>query len=174
MAKILLVEDDQFLRKVYLFKLSKQPGWEIVVAVDGIEAVDKAVSERPDLIILDLILPGQDGFAVLKVLKEKEETKNVPVIITSALGQGDDVKQGMELGAVDYLVKSNTSLDGIIDKVSQHLPGVVATTDATQTPDATLAPPAVPESSAAPLTHEATVPPVTSTAPPSVEGEQTA
>ncbi len=118
--KILVTEDDKFLVNVLLSKLSKE-GFEVIHAFDGEEALAKVREKKPDLILLDLILPVKDGFDVLKELKENETTKNIPVIILSNLGQDEDVKRGQDLGADDYLIKTNLSLKEVVEKIKEHL-----------------------------------------------------
>ncbi|MDD3888148.1 MAG: response regulator [Patescibacteria group bacterium] len=119
-SKILIVEDDQFLVKIYQTKLESE-GFDIELALDGEEGIEKAGKFMPELILLDLILPKMNGFEVLKKLKTDEKTKNIPVIVLSNLGQESDVKQGMELGAVNYLIKSDHSINEIIDKIKKEL-----------------------------------------------------
>jgi len=119
-SKILIVEDDQFLVKIYQTKLESE-GFDIELALDGEEGIEKAKEFMPELILLDLILPKMNGFEVLKKLKTDEKTKNIPVIVLSNLGQESDVKQGMELGAVNYLIKSDHSINEIIDKIKKEL-----------------------------------------------------
>jgi len=122
--KILIVEDDKFLRDLIMKKL-KTENFETVFAIDGDEALKKVKEERPALILLDLILPGIDGFEVLKRLKDdiSENVKNIPVIILSNLGQRDDVEKGINLGAVDFLIKAHFTPKEIIDKIKQVLKG---------------------------------------------------
>lgn len=119
-AKILFVDDDNFLRKVYKSELGDQ-GYEVILAADGEEGLEKAKISDPDLIILDMIMPKKNGFEVLTELQNNPDTKNIPVIILSNLGQDDDIKKGLDLGAVDYLVKDNITLSTIVDKVSLYL-----------------------------------------------------
>jgi len=119
-AKILFVDDDNFLRKVYKSELSEQ-GYEVVLAADGDEGLEKAQITDPDLIILDMIMPQKNGFEVLTELQKNPTTKNTPVIILSNLGQEDDIKKGLDLGAVDYLVKDNITLSTIVEKVNHYL-----------------------------------------------------
>ncbi|OGZ33686.1 MAG: hypothetical protein A2Y98_01525 [Candidatus Portnoybacteria bacterium RBG_19FT_COMBO_36_7] len=120
--KILIVEDDKFLRDLIIKKL-KNEGYETVFAVGGEEGLKKIEEERPSLVLLDLILPGIDGFEVLKQVKSNssDEIKNIPVIILSNLGQQDDVKKGINLGAVDFLIKAHFTPSEIIDKIKQVL-----------------------------------------------------
>ena len=119
-AKILFVDDDNFLRKVYQAELEEK-GYEVLLAADGQEGLEKAQISDPDLIILDMIMPQKNGFEVLTELQNNPATKNIPVIILSNLGQKDDIKKGLDLGAVDYLVKDNITLVTITDKISQYL-----------------------------------------------------
>lgn len=117
--KILLVEDDQFLSSLLMNRLKKE-GYEVTLAKDGIEAEKLLIQDkmRPDIILLDVILPGKTGFEVLEDIRQVPELKNTKVLITSNLGQELDVKRGQELGA-EYVVKSRTSLDDIINKVKE-------------------------------------------------------
>ena len=117
MAKrILIVEDDKFLRELISHKLIKE-GYDIIEAADGEEGIKKAMEEKPDLVLLDLILPGIDGFEVLYRMKASPETSSIPVIILSNLGQKDDVEKGMRLGASDYLIKAHFTPGEIIGKI---------------------------------------------------------
>ena len=116
--KILIVEDDQFLLKVYTTKLSSE-GFEIEVATNGNDAIEKADTFKPNLIMLDIMLPQQNGFEVLEMLKDESKTKKIPVIILSNLGQESDVKKGMDLGAEDYLIKTNFSINEVVDKIQK-------------------------------------------------------
>ncbi|MBL4693800.1 response regulator [Candidatus Gracilibacteria bacterium] len=122
MAKILLIEDDKFLQKVYTQQLQSQSGWTVVIADDGEIGLALAASELPNIILLDLIIPKKDGFTVLQELKANPQLANIPVIITSGLGQEADIKKGMDLGAVDYMSKSDSTMDIIVEKVQKNLP----------------------------------------------------
>ncbi len=116
--KILVVEDDKFLRELITQKLSRE-GYDVKEAVDGEEGVIKTKEEKPDIILLDLILPGIDGFEVLAKIKEDPEVENIPVVILSNLGQRDDVERGLKLGAVDFLIKAHFTPGEIIEKVEK-------------------------------------------------------
>lgn len=118
--KILVAEDDGFLSKVLSAKLEKI-GFEYKLATDGEEAISILKDFTPDLILLDLVMPKKDGFEVLKDLNSSEVWKKIPVIVTSNLGQPEDKKRAMELGAKDYIVKSDTSLNGIVEKIQEYL-----------------------------------------------------
>ncbi|PIP17398.1 MAG: response regulator [Candidatus Portnoybacteria bacterium CG23_combo_of_CG06-09_8_20_14_all_37_13] len=117
---ILIIEDDKFLRELIAQKLIKE-GFEISEAVDGEEGMKKVKEEKPDLILLDLILPGIDGFEVLARMKEDPVLAAIPVIILSNLGQKEDVEKGLKLGAVDYLIKAHFTPGEIIDKIKAAL-----------------------------------------------------
>lgn len=119
--KILIVEDDTFLVKMYLERLQDE-GFAVAVASNGEEGLQKVETEKPDLILLDMIVPKMNGFDFLKNIKKDEQAKNIPVLILSNLGQDQDVKLGKELGAVDYLVKTNYSLKTVIEKIRANLP----------------------------------------------------
>lgn len=118
--KVLMIEDDRFLRKIYRDKLTRA-GFEFIEAINGIEGTNKVLSEKPDLVLLDLILPRKNGFDVLIDMKRNPNTKKIPVIILSNLGQESDVKRGLALGAQDYFVKTEVSLSEVVDKVKEWL-----------------------------------------------------
>ena len=117
---ILIIEDDKFLRELIAQKLIKE-GFEISEAVDGEEGMKKVKEEKPDLVLLDLILPGIDGFEVLSKMKEDPALASIPVIILSNLGQKEDVEKGLKLGAVDYLIKAHFTPGEIIEKIKAAL-----------------------------------------------------
>ena len=119
-TKILVIEDDITLNKIYQTKLGVM-GYEVAPAYNGEEAVAKAKSEMPDLILLDLMLPKKSGFDVLTEIKADESTKDIPVIILSNLGQEEDVKRGLEMGAIDFLTKSNIKLVDVVKKIQDIL-----------------------------------------------------
>lgn len=118
MKKILVVEDDKYLSNAYRVKLSKK-GFEIRLAFDGNEAIEQLQTFLPDLILLDLVMPRKDGFSTLAELKQNETWKKIPVIITSNLGQSEDIEKGKKLGANDFFVKSELSLNDLINKINQ-------------------------------------------------------
>lgn len=118
MKKILVVEDDQFLINVYRIKLQKA-GFKIIIAIDGAEALEKIKSQNFDLVILDLIIPKIDGFGVLTEIRSQEKYKKMPILVASNLGQMEDLNRAMKLGANDFVVKSDTSLDILIEKIKQ-------------------------------------------------------
>jgi DNA-binding response OmpR family regulator len=114
--KILIVEDDKFLRLLLERKL-KNENFEVVAAEDGEEALEKIVTEKPDLILLDIILPKKSGFTVLEEINKDENLKRIPVFIISNLGQPEDIERGKNLGAKEYFVKAGLSLEELIKKI---------------------------------------------------------
>ena len=114
--KILVIEDDKFLRELISQKLLKE-GYDILEAIDGEKGIESAKTEKPDLILLDLILPGIDGFEVLARIKSDPEASKIPIIILSNLGQKDDIEKGLNMGAVDYLIKAHFTPAEIIEKI---------------------------------------------------------
>jgi len=120
MAKVLIVDDDMTLRELYKERM-KAEGFVIVSASDGEEAIDKTKKEKPDVILLDIMMPKINGIDVMKMLREKEETKDIPIIILTALIQEiDKIKDIM--GPKDgYLVKSEIMPKDVVDKVNKSL-----------------------------------------------------
>lgn len=116
--KVLMIEDDHFLRKIYRDKLTRA-GFEFIEATNGLEGINKIISEKPDLVLLDLILPRKNGFDVLIDMQRNKETRDIPVIILSNLGQESDVQKGLSLGAKDFLVKSEVSLSQAVEVVKE-------------------------------------------------------
>lgn len=113
---ILIVEDDDFFRDLLKKKLVSL-GFNILEAANGEEGIELTKQKKPDLIILDLLLPNTDGFEVLSKVKTNSDTSLIPVIIVSNLGQQEDVERGLKLGAVDYLIKSQFDIDSIVTKI---------------------------------------------------------
>lgn len=118
--RILIVEDDKFLRELISQKLAKE-GYDITEAVDGEEGAKMAKEVKPDLILLDLILPGIDGFEVLSKIKADPLSSSIPVIILSNLGQKEDIERGFKLGATDYMIKAHFTPGEIVDKIRSLL-----------------------------------------------------
>ena len=117
---ILIIEDDKFLRELINKKLTKEE-YATSEAVDGEEGFKKIKAEKPDMVLLDLILPGIDGFEVLSKMKSDPALASIPVIILSNLGQKEDVERGLKLGAIDYMIKAHFTPSEIIEKVRANL-----------------------------------------------------
>ena len=120
MKKILFIEDESALQKTFRDVLEKE-GYQMISALDGESGLRLAKSEKPDLILLDLILPRKDGFEVLKELKEDESTKGIPVIVLTNLEDIESVEKAIGLGATTYLVKAQYTLEEVIQKVKKAL-----------------------------------------------------
>lgn len=118
--KVLIVEDEQTLLKL-LQKSLETEGIDVLVALDGEKGVRLARKEKPNLILLDIILPKKSGFDVLEELKSDPKTKNIPVVVLTNLSEVTDVEKVLELGAVTYLIKSNYKLEEIVEKVKEML-----------------------------------------------------
>ena len=119
-TKILIIEDDKFLSRLIKDSLDPQK-FEVAVALAADEGIDQAIIDRPALIVLDILLPGKDGFTCLREMKKNPKIKNIPVIILSNLGQDEEIKKGRALGAVDYIIKANFSIDRVIKKILRQL-----------------------------------------------------
>jgi DNA-binding response OmpR family regulator len=117
---VLLVEDDVFLSGIYQKKFEME-GFKISAADNGEKGLADAKKKKPDIILLDVLLPKMDGFSVLKELKADPSVKNIPVILLTNLGQKDDVAKGLEAGAVDYMIKAHFKPSEIVEKVKQVL-----------------------------------------------------
>jgi|SRR3989344_5857912 len=117
MKKVLVIEDDEFLANAYRVKLTKA-GFDIQIAGDGEAALSALESFAPDIVLLDLVIPKKDGFAVLEELRANEKWKQLPVIIASNLGQKEDIERGLKLGANDFVIKSEYSLDDVVKKIN--------------------------------------------------------
>jgi DNA-binding response OmpR family regulator len=120
MVKILFVEDDINLREIYAARLSAED-YTVVVASDGEEALAKAVQEKPDLIVLDVMMPKISGFDVLDIIRSTPEIKNTKVIVLTALSQEADRQRADSLGASKYLVKSQITLEDVVDAIKVSL-----------------------------------------------------
>ncbi|MEN9582531.1 MAG: hypothetical protein RL641_485 [Candidatus Parcubacteria bacterium] len=117
MKKILIVEDDTFLKNLAAKKLSSE-GYEVTTASNSEEASTAIEKEVPDLVLLDLLFPGNtDGFGILKKIRENIHLADTPVIIFSNLSDEKDMAKANDLGATDYMVKSNFTLDELVEKV---------------------------------------------------------
>lgn len=118
--KIFIIEDEDALARVLREKLEKE-GYEVETVDNGADAFPAAKKSKPDLIILDLILPKKDGFEVLEEFKADVELKLIPVVVLSNLGEDEHIKRAFSLGASDYFVKTQHPLLEIVDKVKAQL-----------------------------------------------------
>lgn len=121
-VKILIVEDDLFIRELYERQLALE-GFQVTTAEDGEVGLAKITESIPDLLLLDIMLPKVSGLDLLRTIKAKDETKNIPVILLTNLGQDSVIKEGFNLGADGYLIKSAYTPDQIIAEVKKFLAG---------------------------------------------------
>ncbi len=118
--KVLIAEDEIFLSKVLSQKL-RNDGFEVSVASDGVDAITKIKSEKPDIVLLDLMMPQKDGFQVLREVRSDPEIKDTPVIVASNLGQKSDQEQVEAIGVQKYIIKSNLTIYQIVEEVKKCL-----------------------------------------------------
>ena len=118
--KIILVEDDKFLSEMYVVKLTES-GFEVDVAADGEEGLNKIKEQKPDLVLLDIVLPKMDGFEVLRNIKSEPSLKNISVIALTNLGQKEEVEKGLKLGADDYIIKAHFTPTEVVAKAKKVL-----------------------------------------------------
>lgn len=118
--KVLLVEDDEGLAQVYITRLEVE-GFEVKRVPNGEDALAAAIEFRPDLILLDIMMPKVNGFDVLDILRNTPEITNVKIIMLTALSQESDRKRAMDMGVDDYLVKSQVVIADVIDRIKFHL-----------------------------------------------------
>ena len=119
MKKVLLVEDDPFLIDIYTTKL-KGSGFVIQVATDGNEAINKIKEEKPDLIVLDIVLPHVDGWEILRSVKADKKLADTKVIVLSNLGQKEEVEKGLKLGATKYLIKAHYTPSQVVEEIKKY------------------------------------------------------
>lgn len=117
---VLIVEDDTFLANIYKTKFEME-GFKVIVSDNGEDGLADVKRKKPDIVLLDILLPKMDGFTVLQKLKADADVKDIPVILLTNLGQKDDVEKGLELGAVDYLIKAHFKPSETVDKVKKVL-----------------------------------------------------
>lgn len=118
--KILFVEDDETLSESYLQRFAAE-GFDVKRVANGEDALAAALTFKPDLILLDIMMPKVDGFNVLDILRNTAETAGIVIVVLSALSQPEDMAKAKSLGANDYLVKSQVVLADIVERVKEHL-----------------------------------------------------
>jgi len=119
-VKILVVEDEKVLNQIYKDKLNSS-GFEVFTAFDGDEAIDMFNKNKPNLVLLDVMIPKKNGYEVLEEIRESEEGKDTPVIMVSNLSQDEDIKKAKDLGVNDFLLKSNIKISDMMDKIKDVL-----------------------------------------------------
>lgn len=118
--KVLIVDDDEFLLDMYVLKF-KESGFDVEVAHNGNEAIEMAKNAKPDAILLDIVMPKLDGFEVLRTLKKENIASNALIFILSNLGQKEDTDRGLQLGALDYIVKAHFTPSEVVARVNKAL-----------------------------------------------------
>ncbi len=118
--KVLVVEDDAILRQA-LTEFLEADNFSVIVATDGEEAVKFTKNNKPDIILLDIILPKKDGFDVIKEIKEDDNTKDIPIVLLTNLGSLSDIEKALALGATTYLVKGDYQLKEVMEKIKEIL-----------------------------------------------------
>lgn len=171
----MVVEDDNSLKEIYTIRLTAE-GYEVVSAADGEEALAVAVREKPDLILSDVMMPKISGFDMLDILRQTPETKNIKVIMMTALSSDDQRARGENLGADKYLVKSQVGIEDVINSIHEVLSDKTVATPAAQAVETVAAqepaaaPAAAPEAQPAPAAPVAPAPePAIAPVPPAVQ-----
>ena len=118
MAKLLLVEDDTFLIDIYSTKL-KENGYEIFVVSDGEQVLPKMEEVNPDIVLLDIVLPGMDGWEILRKIRQNEKFNDTKVVILSNLGQKNEIDKGIKLGATKYLIKAHYTPSEVVEEIKK-------------------------------------------------------
>jgi CheY-like chemotaxis protein len=118
---IMIAEDDAFIGDIYEMKL-KSAGYDVTLAANGREAIEKLEDGlKPDILLLDIVMPYMDGFDVLEVMKNREEWSKIPVVLLTNLSQKEDINRGISLGAKDYLIKSHFTPTEVLSKVEKYI-----------------------------------------------------
>ncbi len=118
--KVLLVEDDPTLLEMYELKF-KEAGFDLILAADGESGLELAKKEMPAVVLLDIMMPKMDGFAVLTQLRQDDATKGIVILMLSNLGQQTDIEKGKQLGAQDYVVKASMTPTQVVEKVKSYI-----------------------------------------------------
>ncbi len=119
-GNILIVDDTEFYRKVYMTKLLSA-GFITRVATNGIEALKSMMTQKPDLILLDLVMPEMDGFKVLQAVRASPALHKIPVIVFSSKGAAEEIQKALQAGANDFLIKATTTPNKVIEKIESYL-----------------------------------------------------
>lgn len=121
-VRVLIVEDDQFLLET-LARRFKENGFKTDYLSEGNGVIEKVINFKPDIVLLDILLPGKSGFDICKEIKNNPETKNIPVVFLSNLGSREDIEKGKQLGAASFLVKATVLTEEIVKEVKKVLSG---------------------------------------------------
>ncbi len=119
-VKVLIIEDDSYISDMYKIKFDSE-NFETTVAEDGIKGIKEIERQKPDIVLLDIVMPKVDGFSVLKMIKKNENSKDIPVVMLTNLGQKENVERGFELGATSYIIKAHFTPSEVVKKVKEIL-----------------------------------------------------
>jgi len=118
---IMIAEDDAFIGDIYEVKL-KEAGYNVILASNGREAIEKLeAGAKPQILLLDIVMPYMDGFDVLEAMSKRDDWKNIPVVLLTNLSQKEDVDRGMSLGAKDFLIKSHFTPSEVLAKIEKYI-----------------------------------------------------
>jgi len=120
MAKILIIEDDPLIVKIYTTRLTAD-GYEVASAENGEDGLKLAEQSPPNLVVLDIMMPRMDGFAVLEKLRANPQMKQIPIIVYSNLAQEEEIKRAKETGATEFIIKANVTPTEMVAKIKQYL-----------------------------------------------------
>lgn len=116
--RVLIIDDDPFILDMYVLKL-KERGFDVDIATDGKTGLKKLETTKPDVVLLDIVLPSMDGFTVLETIKKNTASAHSKVILLTNLGQKEDIDRGVRLGADDYLIKAHFTPSEVVDKIER-------------------------------------------------------
>ncbi len=119
-TSVLIIEDDSYISEMYKIKLESED-FEVAIAKDGVTGIKMLEKQKPDIILLDIVMPKMDGFDVLKIIKKNIELKDVPVVLLTNLGQKENVEKGFDLGADSYIIKAHFTPSEVIEKIKEIL-----------------------------------------------------
>ena len=119
-TRILIIEDDTFIMDMYRTKF-EMAGYKVLMAEDGNKGIKMIKENKPDIVILDVVMPQMDGFEVLKTIKKDSNLKDIPVILLTNLGQKENIEDGLKLGADDYVIKAHFTPEEVVGKVEKVL-----------------------------------------------------
>ena len=119
-TKVLIIEDDSYISDMYRIKLESE-NFEVLIAKDGIIGIKTMEKQKPDIVLLDIVMPKVDGFSVLKIIKKNQELKEIPVVLLTNLSQKENVERGFELGADSYIIKAHFTPSEVVEKIKNIL-----------------------------------------------------
>jgi len=119
-ASVLIIEDDSYISDMYKIKLESED-FEVATAKDGIVGIKMLEKQKPDIVLLDVVMPKIDGFSILKTIKRNSELKKIPIVLLTNLSQKENVEKGFELGADSYIIKAHFTPSEVVEKIKEIL-----------------------------------------------------